>query len=158
MTSELTTTWTEHDVALQKILLLATKDVRIFDDDLSKLKLESRENAESLQRFLAAKQQNKLSIVVKNAEPLRRDSPRLMKLLMSYPQQMSVVECPPHLASVSNALCLADDRHALVRIHKDHARSRIIIDSAPECTPYLLRFEEIVKEGGEPISATTLGL
>ena len=158
MSSKLITTWTEHDVALKNILLLAEKDLRIFDDDLVKLKLERHENAESIRRFLAAKQQNNVRIVVKNAELLRRDSPRLMKLLMSYPQQMSVVECPPHLASISNALCLAGDRHALVRIHQDHARARIIIDSAPDCTAYLHQFEEIFKEGGEPISATTLGL
>ena len=158
MRSELITSWTEHDVAVQKVLLLASKTLRIFDDDLSKLKLESRENAESLQRFLTASQNNRLCIVLKNAEPLRRDSPRLMKLLKSYPQQMSVVECPPHLASFNSSLCLADERNALVRIHQDHARARIIIDSAQECAPYAQQFEAIRAEGGEPISTTTLGL
>ena len=158
MSSELITTWAEHDSALQKLLLLASKTLRIFDDDLSKLKLESRENIESLQRFLAAGQSHRVRIVLKDAEPLRRQSPRLMKLLMTYPQQMSIIECPPHLASVDNSLCLADDRHALVRIHQDHARARIVIDSAPECAPYVHQFEAIFNEGGEPISATILGL
>ena len=158
MTSELITTWAEHDVALQKILLLATTGLHLFDEDLSNLKLESRENADNLQRFLATHQQNSLRIIVKNAEPLRRTSPRLMKLLASYPLQMVVVECPPHLASLNISLCLADDRHALVRFNKDHARARIIIDKAQECSPYLHQFEEILKEGGEQISATTLGL
>ena len=158
MSSELITTWAEHDVALQKMLLLASKTLRIFDDDLSKLKIESRENAESLQRFLAASPSSRLSIVLKNAEPLRRQSPRLMTLLKNYPQQMSVVEGPPHLASFSNSLCLADDRNALVRIHPDHSRARIIIDSTYDCTPYVQQFAEILGEGGEPISATTLGL
>ena len=158
MSSELITSWAEHDVALQKLLLLASNTLRIFDDDLVKLKLENRENADSVQRFLAASQSNRVWIVLKNADPLRCQSPRLMRLLKNYPQQMSVVEGPPHLASFNNSLCLADDRNALVRIHRDHARARIIIDSAPECTPYVQQFEAIHGEGGEPISATTLGL
>ena len=158
MSSELITSWAEHDGALKKILLLASKTLRIFDDDLSKLKLESRENADSLQRFLAAKQDNSLCIVLKDVEPLRRHSPRLMKLLADYPQHMSVIECAPHLAPLNSSLCLADDRHALVRIHQDHARARLIVDGARDCTLYLQQFETILDEGGEPMSATTLGL
>lgn len=158
MSSELITSWSEHDVALQKVLLLASRTLRIFDEDLSKFKLENRENSDSLQRFLAARQGNSLCIVLKDVEPLRRRCPRLMKLLENYPQRMSVIECAPHLAAVNSSLCLADDRHALVRIHQDHARARLIVDGARDCTLYLQQFETILDEGGEPISATTLGL
>lgn len=158
MSSELITTWTEHHCALQKVLLLASKTLRIFDDDLSKFKLESRENSEILQHFLTAKQENSLCIVLKNSRPVRCQSPRLMALLRNHPHQMSIVECPLHLASANNSLCLADDRHALVRIHHDQARARLVIDSAPDCSIYLQQFEAIADEGGEPISVTTLGL
>ncbi|MBS1229766.1 MAG: hypothetical protein H6R17_3043 [Proteobacteria bacterium] len=158
MSSELISSWADYDGALQKVLLLASRTLRIFDDDLSKLKLESLENSESLRRFLSARQENGLCIVLKDADPLRSHRPRLMKLLTNYPQQMSVIECPPHLAPINNSLCLADERHALVRIHRDHARARIVIDSAPDCAPYLQQFAAILAEGGEPISATTLGL
>ncbi|WP_301102703.1 hypothetical protein [Propionivibrio sp.] len=158
MVSELITTWTEHDSALQKILLLASGRLRIFDEDLSRLKLEQRESAEHLQRFLTAHRQNSVCIVIKNTGPLLRESPLLMKLLAIYPLQMTVLECPPHLAAFDASLCIADDKHALIRFSKDHARSRIIIDSAQECSPYVHQFEEILKEGGEQVSATTLGL
>ena len=158
MSSELISSWADYDGALQKILLVASRTLCIFDDDLSKLKLEGRENSESLRRFLSARQGNCLCIVLKDAEPLRSHSPRLMKLLTNYPQQMSVIECPLHLAPINNSLCLADDRHALVRIHQDHARARIVIDSPSDCAPYLQQFAAILNEGGEPISATTLGL
>ena len=158
MSSQLITSWAEHDAALQKTVRLAAKTLRIFDHDLSKLKLENRENTLSLQRFLATGNDHQLCIVLKDAGPLRSEFPRLMKLLGDYPQQMSVIECPPHLASVSNSLCLADDRNALVRIDQNHARARLILDNAPDCAPYLQQFEAILNEGGEPISATTLGL
>ena len=158
MSSQLITSWAEHDATLQKVLRLATKTLRIFDHDLSKFRLENRENILSLQCFLATRQDNQLCIVLKDARLLRSKCPWLMKLLGDYPQQMSVAECPAHLASISNSLCLADDRNALVRIDQDHARARVIIDDAPNCAPYLQQFEAIVNEGGEPISATTLGL
>ena len=158
MSSQLITSWAEHDAALQKTLRLAEKTLRILDHDLSKFKLESRENALSLQRFLATGHDHELCILLKDAGPLRSRFPRLMKLLGDYPQQMNVIECPPHLVSVSNSLCLADDRNALVRIDQNHARARLILDNAPDCAPYLQQFEAILNEGGEPISATTLGL
>jgi len=158
MNSELITYWSEHDSSLRKLLALAEKTLCIFDEDLSKLKLESAENAEELRRFLAADEHNSLRIVLRNAEPFRRSSPRLMKLLATYPLRMTILECPEHLASLADSLLIADDTHALVRFNKDHARAKVIINNAEECIPYVHRFEEILKEGGEQVSATTLGL
>lgn len=158
MNSELIMNWGEHEQSLRKILELATRSLRIFDEDLSKLKLEHPENAELLRGFLGTDRRHILHIVVRNAEPLRRGSPRLMSLLALFPQNMIVHACPPHLASLSDSLVIADDRHALIRFHKDSARSRAIIDDAEQCTPYVHRFEDILNEGGEQVCATTLGL
>ena len=158
MNPELITQWAEHDSAVQKILLLATRSIRLFDADLAKLRLESRENILFLRRFLTAAPHNTLQIVLRDAEPFRRNSPRLFKLLADFPHALQVWECPPHLAHLTDAMFLADDRHALVRIHQDHARSRVIIDNADACRPYLTRFDDILREGGTPVGATTLGL
>jgi hypothetical protein len=158
MDTELITHWSEYDDAVQKILLLATRRIRIFDSDLVRLKLESRENALILRQFLSAAPQNTLQIVLRNTELFRNDSPRLFKLLTDFPHAMQVWECASSLARLTDAIFLSDDRHALIRIHEDHARSRIIIDNAEESRRYLTRFEEILAEGGTPISATTLGL
>ncbi|GHU32768.1 hypothetical protein AGMMS50256_23450 [Betaproteobacteria bacterium] len=158
MNTELITHWSEYDIAAQKILRLATRSIRIFDPDLAKLKLESRENALVLRQFLSTVPHNTLQIVLRNAEPFRNNSPRLFKLLTDFPHAMQVWECASSLKKLSDAIFLSDDRHALIRIHEDHARSRVIIDSANESSRYLTRFEEILAEGGTPISATTLGL
>lgn len=158
MNSELILSWGEHDQSLRKILELATQSLRIFDEDLSKLKLERTDNAELLRRFLGTDRQHILRIAVRNAEPFRRDSPRLMSLLTLFPQNMIVHACPAHLASLSDSLVIADDRHGLVRFHKDGARSKTIIDDAEQCKPYVNRFEDILKEGGEQICASILGL
>lgn len=158
MNPQLLTNWSDHDHSLQKILLLATRTLRIFDEDLTRLGLENTENAFFLRRFLTSERRNTLTIVVRNADPLRRNSPRLLKLLNDFPNSVTIHEGPPQVAALNDAMVLADNAHALVRFHKDQVRSKVLIDNTDECRPYLLRFEEILKEGGTPISATTLGL
>jgi hypothetical protein len=158
MNTELLAHWSDYDSAVRKILPLATRSLRIFDPDLEKLRLESRENALVLRRFLAAAPCNTLRIVLRCAEPFRRDSPRLFKLLTDFPHAMEVWECAPQLTRLTDAMLLSDDCHALIRIHQDHARSRLIIGDAQACRGYFTRFDDILAEGGTPISATTLGL
>ena len=162
MSSELFTHWSAYEAAVGQVLRAAKREIRIFDGDLSKLGLEKKENADYLRRFLAATShhtpQIALRIVLRNAEPFRRDSPRLFALLADFPHIFEVWEATPPITSLTDALFLADDHHALIRIHEDHARSRLVVDDTAACRPYRLRFDEILKEGGTPISATTLGL
>ena len=158
MAYELITSWSVHDQSLTKILRLASKSLRIFDDDLEKLKLETAGNAEILRQFLASSTQHVAQILVKNAEPLRRNSPRLMALLANHPLNLNVLVCPAHLESLNDSMVIADDQHALIRFHKDNVRSKAITDTPEECAPYANRFYEILREGGEQLSATTLGL
>jgi hypothetical protein len=158
MNTQLITSWSEHDSHLQQILGLATKTLCIFDQDLSKLRLEQPDKIESLRRLLSASRQNLVTVFVRNAEPIRRDCPRLMKLLSTYPQTMTLFECPSHLSSLSDSMLIADDRHALVRFHDDHARCKAILDNTDECVPYVVRLKEIAKEGGEQVFPTPLGL
>ncbi|MDR3220654.1 MAG: hypothetical protein LBU46_01420 [Candidatus Accumulibacter sp.] len=158
MNPELITLWSEYTSAVQKILLLATRNIRIFDPDLAKPCLENKENALFLRRFLTAAPGNTLQIVLRNVEPFRCNSPRLFKLLADFPHTMQVWESAPQVARLTDAMFLSDDCHALIRIHQDHARSRVIVDNAEACRVYLTRFDEILQEGGTPVSATTLGL
>ncbi len=158
MQPELITSWSEHDHYAEKILLLARRSLRIFDEDLSHLGLERAESAAILRRFLTADRHNTLQIILRDGEPFRRNSPRLFKLLGDHSASMTVIESPPLAGAPNDAMLIADDCHALIRFHQDQVRSKTIIDNAAECRGYLLRFQEIQREGGTAISATTLGL
>ena len=158
MSTELTTHWSEHDAALATILRSLTTSLLVFDEDLVRLGLERPENVEILRRFLVAGTRNRIRIVVKNAAPLRSHSPRLFQMLATYPEQMTVVQCPQHLHSLNDAQFIVNETHALIRFHRDSARSRAIFDDREACIPYIQRFQDIEREGGESISATTLGL
>jgi hypothetical protein len=158
MNAGLITNWTDHDRSLQEVLVSASRTLRIFDEDLGRLKLERRDSAEILRSFLGASRDNSLVIVLRNAEPLRRESPRLMRLLATYPNNMTILKRPPHLAPLNDAVLIADSRHALIRFHKDNVRSKCIIDDSKSCLPYVQRFDEILRESGDPVSTTILGL
>jgi hypothetical protein len=158
MNPEMIIHWSEYGSAVRKTLFLATRSIRIFDPDLARLNLETRENALFLRRFLASAPHVRLQIVLRNAEPFRRGSPRLFELLRDFPHLMQVWECAPQLLKLTDAMLLSDDQHAVIRIHQDHARSRVIVDDTDACRRYHMRFDEILAEGGTPISATTLGL
>ena len=158
MSVQLMTSWAEHDHALHGVLSKLSRSLCIFDEDLMQLKLERKENADLLQRFLVADMSNRIQIVVKNAQPLQTKCARLMGLYMQYPHAMSVIEAPAHLARLNNLMLIADDAQALIRFHQDHARSKAIIDDPVECRPYIQRFKDILLEGGGVVTARPLGL
>ena len=158
MTSELITDWSTHDQAFSEILHRATRTIDIFDQDLTRLPLERPEHTETLGRFLASSPQAKLRIILRDPTHFRRDCPRLMKMLLTCSHKMLVMACSEQLAGLSDSLLLVDGFHGLIRFHHDNVRSKRIDDDPEACKPYLLRFTEILREGGETISPTPTGL
>ncbi len=159
MTSRLITTWSEYDRAVQEVLDLAPRVLQIFDQDLSPLQLERPQRLAALRDLLATREDDKqLTIIVQKPDFVRQYSPRLLHLLTVYAPALTITQSPAHLDALQDSLLIADRRHALVRFHRDHARARLMVDDRKECAPYLLRFEEILAAGGEPLSPTTLGL
>lgn len=158
MPSKLITTWGEYESAVQEILALATHTLRIFDENLSTLKLDRPGRIATLREFLNANPKHSLQIAVQDAERLRLNSPRLMALLVTYSHNLQIIECPPHLTTLSDSLILADGKHGVLRFHKAQARGKVIIDDIEECAPYLHRYEQILAEGGTPVIGRALGL
>jgi hypothetical protein len=143
---------------VQEILELATHPLRIFDENLSALKLERPERIATLRQFLSASPKHLLQIAVQDAGHIRVNSPRLMELLTAYSHNLQIIECPPHLANLSDSLIFADGKHGVIRFHKEQARAKVILDDIEECTPYLHRHDQILEEGGSPVSGRSLGL
>ena len=158
MGSELITSWSDHDAALLTVLSATKSCLRIVDDNLARLALENRDRAALLERLLLADRNNGVCIALRDASGLRAASPRLMRLLATFPQQMRVFELAAEAAPTIASLLLADDRHALLRFVTDQARARLIVDDRAQCAPYVDQFTQILGSKGTPISATTLGL
>ncbi len=158
MAYELITTWGEYQSALDRLLGMARRSICIYDEDLSQIKLESPTRLNELRRLLRESQNNALRIAVRNAAPLRQQSPLLMTLLATYSHAAATQETPATIAHLRDSMILVDDLHALVRFEKDQPRSKILTDDPDALRPYINRFNEIWNEGGEVIANTTLGL
>ena len=158
MPRELFTSSGEYQLALDRLLSLATRRIWIYDQDLAALRLETPARIEWLQVPLAARHPDGLRIAVRNLGPLQQRQPLLQGLLRLYNHNSAAQQTAEQLANLRDSIILVDDVHALIRFDRDQWRSKLLIDEADEVAPYRRRFEEIWAEGGTPYGATTLGL
>ncbi|HEX6736323.1 MAG TPA: hypothetical protein VF096_16055 [Azonexus sp.] len=158
MARELITSWSDYQAATERLLGLAGESISIYDEDLAALGLGSAARLDTLQHLLKRGQGLALRIAVRNAAPLRQHEPGLLRLLTVFSHRAAARQTPEHLAHLRDGMLIVDDRHALIRFDRDQARSKLLIDEADELRPYLARFDEIWAEGGEPVTATALGL
>ena len=158
MARELITSWTDYQMALDRLLAIACHKISIYDEDLTTLKLESASRQLQIKRLLQAGQGETLQIAVRNASPIRQKQPLFLNLLTTFGHRAIARETPPQLAHLRDSMILVDDQHALIRFERDLPRSKLLIDEMDELRPYLARFKEIWSEGGESIAGTPLGL
>jgi hypothetical protein len=146
MARELITSWGDYQSAIDRLLSMTERRICIYDEDLSQLRLESSDRHSILKHLLRAENSTaSIRLAVRNGEPLRRLNPLTLGLLGSFDHKISALETPPGLAHLRDSMILVDDRYGL-------------IDEPEELRSYLARFEEIWREEGSSISATTLGL
>jgi hypothetical protein len=158
MSRELLTSWADYHGGVDRILALATRQLWIYDEDLAALRLDNPLRMDRLQALLGAHPADCLAIALRNAEPLRREHPRLCNLLATYSHNTAIWQTPDQLAHLRDALLIADDAHALVRFDRDQPRAKLLIDEPEEVLAYRQRFAAIRNEGGTPLAMTTLGL
>jgi len=158
MTTELFTNWGDYQTAIDRLLTLASKELRIYDKNLAQLKLDNPARIEMLKLLLVNRREISLRIAVRDAKHIRDQSPRLLELLRNNSHRMAIIETPENLAHLRDGMILADDGNGLVLFDQDQPRSKLIIDDIGETSVYLRRFDEIWREGGQSISASVAGL
>lgn len=156
MSRELITTWSDYQAAMERLLALANREILIYDEDLHELRLESASRLAHVQRLLGAG--STLRIALRNAAPLYQRHPQLLKLLGLYSHRAAAQQTPEQLNHLRDGMILVDGKHGLIRFDREQPRSKLLIDEAEALRPYAQRFAEIWSEGGDPVSATTLGL
>lgn len=158
MARELLTSWGEYQLALDRLLAMAEHEIRIYDEDLVILKLETAPRLEQLKRLLQQNRADTLQVALRNSEPFKHHQPLLLKVLATHAHTMAVQQTPEQLAQLRDSMVLVDGRHGLIRFDRDQPRAKLLVDEIEELMPYRRRFEEIWNEGGIPVSPTTLGL
>jgi hypothetical protein len=158
MSRQLFTSWTEYQAAADRVLALATRSIRIYDEDLAQLHLESDGRTDRLREFLAAGHPDSLRIALRNSSPLRQRQPLTMSILARFSHIAHAKQTAGQLAHLRDSMVIVDERHAVIRFDRDQPRSKLLEDDPDEVAPYLRRFNEIWDEGGDAVGPTTLGL
>lgn len=158
MARELLTNWGDFQVAIDRLLELAEREILVYDGDLAHLKLDSAPRIGHLKRLLQPRRQDCLRLSLQDTTLLQRNNPRLIGLMADYTSGIPVLQTPEHLGHRRDSMILVDGRHGLILFERSQPRSKLLIDEMQEIEPYLQCFEQIWQEGGTPFSATTLGL
>jgi hypothetical protein len=158
MTRELITHWKDYQAAIDQLLAMPCRKLSIYDEDLVKIRLDDKTRLSKLEQLLQSAQPGSIRIALRSAEAFRRTQTHLIKFLAPYSHIITIQETSPQLNNLRDSMILLDDQHGLIRFDREQARSKILINESDELRPYLLRFEEIWKEPGDVVSATSLGL
>ena len=144
--------------AIDTLLGLATQRVLVFDRDLADTGWDRAERAELVKAFLRRSRSAELRLIVHDPRPLETACPRITALLKVYGHAMSVWRTGEEARGATDALLIADERHALHRYHVEQPRATLLLSMPAAVKPLVSRFEEIWATGAPAIGGTTLGL
>lgn len=144
--------------ACDTILAQATREILIFDRDLVALRLEEMARHEALVAFLRTDGLRRIRVVLHDPEPLQRNSPRLMRLIVHFSRAIEVRRSPDNLRQLADTHLLADEDHGVRRFHVDQPRSALILHDRAYIHPWWRRFDELWEMSYPCLSINTTGL
>lgn len=154
-------TRTEARAAIDEVLALARREIRIFDADPKLLKEREFGKAariETLRKMLLASRDHKLRIVLHDTRSIESEVPRLVALLTQFSGQIQIHCTLGQAVEAHDPMVIADDAHFWHKLHIDHPRSVVTLHSATDTRPFLERFEEIWDQSELAVTGSNLGL
>ncbi|MFY9327919.1 MAG: hypothetical protein WAO76_07880 [Georgfuchsia sp.] len=148
----------EFHAALDAVIAVASREIRITDDRLERMMLDEIERAESLVRFLSASPVCRLHIVLHNPQYVASRYPRLHTLIRRFPNSVEVRESSAEYKHIADCFLLADEMHGAIRFHRDHARGKLLQNAVDEIRPWWLRFDELWCSATPCLAPTRIGL
>ena len=147
-----------YSAALDLVIARATTELLIFDQDFKHGDYASASRFALIKRFLNAKPLSKLTIILQSTDFFVNKCPLFFELLSTYGHKMTVLETSDAAKIAKDCFVIADNLHYCRRFHIDQARFKFAFDDAQECANLRMRFDELMDETTDAVSATKLGL
>jgi hypothetical protein len=147
-----------YETTLDIVIAAAESELLIFDQDFKHGDYASSKRFELLFEFLSKDNLSKLTIILQNTEHFIQHCPRLFGLLKNYGHKMVVYETNDAAKVAKDCFVIADKQHYVRRFHIDQARFKYALSDVEECANLNMRFDELLDEITEAVSATKLGL
>jgi hypothetical protein len=148
----------EQNTAIDELIGLGRRRIRVFDQDLSQTGWNQASRAERLAAFLRGDRGRRLDIIVHDTHYLESACPRMLGLLRTYSHTVTIYRTGVEARLATNPLLIVDDRHYLHRFHFERPRAAMGINQPEQARPLASRFEEIWATGEPGLNATVLGL
>jgi hypothetical protein len=147
-----------YQLAMDRLLGQAGRELRIFDPDAASLRLNSPERIAQLEGFLRASRTRRIYLVVHHSEVLTNRSPRMMNLLKLFNHAIQINRTHEEIRNLQDAFMVLDAEHYLRRPVARHFRGGIGLHDETEALVMRARFLEIWAASYPAVSSTTAGL
>lgn len=144
--------------ALDAVIGAASREIRIFDHDLTRMMLDEKHRTEALEQFLAGAISRRLYIVIHDIAHAETLSPRLNTLIRRFPNAVEARESMASHKHIADCFLLADGEHGAIRFHRDHARGKLLLHAADQIRPWWQRFDELWLPASSCLAPTRTGL
>ena len=144
--------------AVDRLLAAPGREMRIFDPDLSALRLNTAQRVEQFRQFLAASRTRRLYIAVHDPDHLTKYCPRMMALLARFAHAIQVNCTHEEIRNLQDSFLVLDQAHYLRRPVALQFRGALGLHDDTEALAMRARFMEIWSASFPGVSASTLGL
>ena len=144
--------------AVERLLEQPGRELRIFDPDLSALRLNDPARNERLERFLLASRTRRIYIAVHATEHLTRQCPRMMTLIARFAHAIQVYKTGEEIRELQDSFLDLDSLHYVRRPVAQFFRGANGLGDENEGLAMRSRFMEIWAASLPGVSATTVGL
>jgi hypothetical protein len=148
----------EQVIALDELVGLAQHSIRVFDGNMSQMGWNRPARVEKLAAFLRRSRRARIEIIVHDTRWLEESCARLMILLKSFSDRITIYRTGPEAKGAADPLVLVDGRHYLHRFHIEQPRATLAIDAPHLAAPLVNRFDEIWATGETGLTGSVIGL
>ena len=148
----------EQIAGIDELIALAERRIRVFDQDLSQTGWNQPARVDRLAAFLRGTRGRRLDIIVHDTGYLETGCPRMLNLLRTYSNAMTIYRTGVEARFASDPLLIVDDQHYLHRFHFEQSRATLGIGQPEQARPLSNRYDEIWATGEPGINATVLGI
>ena len=148
----------DFQAAVDRLLEQPGRELRIFDPDLSSLRMNDPVRIDSLAAFLLASRTRRLYIAVHDTEHITRQCPRLIALLARFAHAIQINRTHHEIRELQDAFLVLDAMHFVRRPVAAFYRGAMGLGDETDGLEMRSRFMEIWAASYPAVSGTTAGL
>jgi hypothetical protein len=148
----------EYRQAFDRLLTGTRRHLRIYDQDLLELALDTPQRIEALRQLCLSGSFPRIEILLRDWSAVRDRQPRLMALLQQFSHAMEIRQEEQISEPAMESFVTGDDRLALVRPHRDGWRSLLHLDDPLSARAHIQNFDQLWQRSEGPLASRPLGL